>query len=565
MLKKLCAIYKTLLTFVFFIFSVLGYGSNLKSFNWSLSPSQPVQNKEFSISFKFVHIGKGKPKISFELDRCELLKLTKVLISSDKKVINDRFIITKRYEYTYKFKSRSIGRFKVRNLKVLDGVKEKKLKSFSFFIKKVSKPISEYFLVASTNKLKYFRGEGFDVNYYLYYRGYILGTRIIQFPKLNGFMKRYKKIVNSNDELAQFRGGVYKRRAIYSARLFGTELGTNFLDGMKLSIDHPQRKKNGFNNEFYVGKIKTKNLTSEPIKIKIISAPLKGKSNNYTYLVGRHTIKFNLLEGQRKVNNPISFKFKIEGPGALENFDPPSFFDDPNIEYFSSRSTFNESKNKNTSKKEFFYTIMTKKPLKIKKREATFSFFDHKKEKYVIQKLKIPSLYIDGPDLKKMGQNRLPSSIEKNKNKIIFNDKYIAPTFRPTLVQYFTGQKVNILLCGVLVLLLLELLYSKKSVVKSDIDEELKAILKDAKKGKLNYSKLFKLIQRLNREDGNQDVLSPRSIIKKCKLNIETKEYFESLLEIFEHSAFGVHGAKKQFKYEKKCFKELERIILETK
>ena len=53
--------------------------------------------------------------------------------------------------------------------------------------------------------------------------------------------------------------------------------------------------------------------------------------------------------------------------------------------------------------------------------------------------------------------------------------------------------------------------------------------------------------------------------IKKCKLNIETKEYFESLLETFKHSAFGVHGAKKQFKYEKKCFKELERIILETK
>ncbi|MDC0255757.1 hypothetical protein OAK75_12725 [Bacteriovoracales bacterium] len=565
MLKNVNAIYKTTLTAIFFIFSVFGYGSNLKSFNWSLSPSQPVQNKEFSISFKFVHIGNSQPKISFELDRCELLNLTKVLIASDKKIINDRFIITKRYEYKYKFKSKSVGRFKVRNLKVLDGVKEKKLKSFSFFIKKVKKPLLEYFFVASTNKLKYFRGEGFDVNYYLYYRGYILGTRIIQFPKLNGFMKRYKKIIDSNDELAQFRGGVYKRRAIYSARLFGTELGHNFLDGMKLSIDHPQRKKNGFNNDLYVGKIQTKTLSSEPIKIKIISTPLKGKNNNFTYLVGRHSIKFNLLEGERKVNNPISFNFQIEGSGAIENFDPPSFFDDPNVEYFSSRSTFTESKNRNTSKKQFFYTIMTKKPLEIKKREITFSFFDPKKEKYEIQKLKIPSLYIEGPNLKKMPQNRLPSSVEKNQNKIIFNDKYIAPTFKPTLVQYFTGQKVNILLCSVLLLLLLELLFSKKSAVKSDIDEELKAILKDAKKGKLNYSKLFKLIQRLNREDGNQGVLSPRSIIKNCKLNIETKKYFESLLEIFEHSAFGVHGAKKQFKYEKKCFKELERNILETK
>ena len=565
MLKNLYPIYKITLAVFFLIVSVLGYGSNLKSFNWSLSPSQPVQNKEFSISFKFVHKGKNKPNISFELDRCELLNLTKVLISSDKKVVNDRFIITKRYEYKYKFKSKSNGKFKVRNLKILDGVKEIKLKSFSFFIKKVKKPISEYFLVASTNKLKYFRGEGFDVNYYLYYRGYILGTRIIQFPKLNGFMKRYKKIVDSNDELAQFRGGVYKRRTIYSARLFGTELGSNFLDGMKLSVDHPQRKKNAINNEFYVGKIKTKTLSSEPIKLKIISTPLKGKNNNYKNLVGRHKIKFDLLEGQRKVNNPISFKFKIEGPGALENFDPPSFFDDPSIEYFSSRSTFTESKNKKTSKKEFFYTIMTKKPLKIKKREEVFSFFDHKKEKYVIQKLKIPSLYIEDSNLKKLGQNRLPSSIEKNQNKIIFNDKYIAPTFKPTLVQYFTGQKVNILLCGVLFLVLLELLFSKKSASKRVIDEELKAILKDAKKGKLNYSKLFKLIQRLNREEVNQAALSPRSIIKKCKLNIETKEYFESLLEIFEHSAFGVHGAKKQFKYEKKCFKELERIILETK
>ena len=97
------------------------------------------------------------------------------------------------------------------------------------------------------------------------------------------------------------------------------------------------------------------------------------------------------------------------------------------------------------------------------------------------------------------------------------------------------------------------------------LDDEIKDILKDAKKGKLNYSKLFKLIQCLNLESERHCVLSPKNIIEKCELNFETKEYFQSLLEIFEHSAFGIHGSKKQFKYEKKCFKELERIILETK
>ena len=124
---------------------------------------------------------------------------------------------------------------------------------------------------------------------------------------------------------------------------------------------------------------------------------------------------------------------------------------------------------------------------------------------------------------------------------------------------------MNIFLCGVLLFVLLELLFSKKPAVKNKLDDEIKDILKDAKKGKLNYSKLFKLIQGLNLESERHCVLSPKNIIEKCELNFETKEYFQSLLEIFEHSAFGIHGSKKQFKYEKKCFKELERNLIEKK
>ena len=51
---------------------------------------------------------------------------------------------------------------------------------------------------------------------------------------------------------------------------------------MKVSIDHPQRKKGDYNKEFYGGKTSTKILKSEPIKIKIVTTPLKGKNINFT-------------------------------------------------------------------------------------------------------------------------------------------------------------------------------------------------------------------------------------------------------------------------------------------
>ena len=105
-------------------------------------------------------------------------------------------------------------------------------------------------------KRSFFQGEGFNVDYYLYFKDYVLDTNILKFPKLNGFFKRHKKITGVKDEVSQYKGAVYNRRLIYSARLFPTNSGENYIDSMELSVDIPETSKNGFNSYLNSSRVK---------------------------------------------------------------------------------------------------------------------------------------------------------------------------------------------------------------------------------------------------------------------------------------------------------------------
>ena len=112
-----------------------------------------------------------------------------------------------------------------------------------------------------SQKKTFFKGEGFDINYYLYFKEYVLDTNILRFPKLNGFFKRYKRNNGFKDEIHQYKGVVYNRRLIYSARLFPTKVGNSFIDSMEISVDIPKKNRNGLNsflNSSRIVKIKLK-------------------------------------------------------------------------------------------------------------------------------------------------------------------------------------------------------------------------------------------------------------------------------------------------------------------
>jgi hypothetical protein len=362
--------------------------------------------------------------------------------------------------------------------------------------------------------------------------------------------------------MVNYKGSIFKRKLIYSAQLFGEEVGENIIDSMAISIEHPEKSKKNEVSSFYSGKNATKILKNLPIKIRILNPPLIGNKKRFNGLVGNHKFRLEGQGGKYFVNKPIEFKLLVEGPGNLENFDPPKMYKTDGLDVFSVKSKFYESDNKISSKKEFFYTLIGKRELERKEKTIVFTTFDPNKKTYNKNFIKLPGIFIENVNSLEFKRSRIPSSLDKNQKKIISSDHYIAPFFDPEFVQSIFGWKVNVILFIILILIILEFYFHKRSSNRVLLNENIRLILNDSKKGKLNYSKLFQLIQFLNGEKVKDSANSPRKILLNCSLTQYTKRYFGDMLEILEDGAFGHSGGKKQFKYEKKCFKELEENLL---
>ena len=114
----------------------------------------------------------------------------------------------------------------------------------------------------------------------------------------------------------------------------------------------------------------------------------------------------------------------------------------------------------------------------------------------------------------------------------------------------------------VLFFLIMELAFRRSLGKRRELDDYIKKILNDSKKGKLNYSRLFQVIQLLKKDNPLLSMIGPREILNNSNLELDSKTYFTNLLDNLENNAFSQVGVKKRFKYERKCFKDLKKNLL---
>ena len=105
-------------------------------------------------------MGKRKPKVSFELGGCELLKKSVKVVQKTNKIIKGKFISIKKMEFKYSFKTRSLGEYNINKLKINDGLIKKKIRKISFFVDKKIKKEPNYYFVGEVSKVNFFKGEG---------------------------------------------------------------------------------------------------------------------------------------------------------------------------------------------------------------------------------------------------------------------------------------------------------------------------------------------------------------------------------------------------------------------
>ncbi len=544
--------------------------------NIEVSPVQPVVGENFNLKFRVnLTNANDEPNISFDPGTAEVLGKESTGLSIQTVVINGKFTTIKEMVVVYEMISSRPGKVKISDIKVEGKNGSIKIPDVIINIveqEKVDRQ-GDVFVLAISSKKRVYIGEGFNVDYYLYFRVPAGAKEISEFPKLNNFTKRFQTPTEGNERV-EYNGDSYVRQKIYGARLYAMQEGKQYIDPIKLKVQYSSAGQDNSTNGFGFAfrQYRTGVFSSKKLEISVLPVPLDNRPKNFTGLVGKHEVKFSLGETKFLVNQPIEYSLEISGSGMLESYEPPKIFSHDNLESFDTKSDF-EEQGSNLSRKKFEYTTLPRGPLTLADHELEISYFLPDENRFEVKKIKIPTIRVEGEmamphaasstaapsadDIKVNDKlNGTPSAKEIKSIELLpiyLNEE----TFH--LFNIKTVQKILFLLNLVLVLSLVPY----KKYFFSDIDIEARSILSSIYKKNINYQKMFVLINYIAEKRGyiKLNGFEIPDILRSLKLSDAATGYFINLFETLEKMSYEGKVISKNIGIEKKFFKELEFFL----
>lgn len=547
---------------VSFLLALLFSTSVFAQLNISVRPKTPVKQESFQVFFEVTTETDTEPKISFYPIGLEVLgRSREVSVSSS--YINGKFKTSKKINYVYEMVSDQARIAKLKDIEVLIGNKKITHPTVSIKVLSTKKTPASVFLRAELSKESAYIGEGIDLAYYLYTRVPVVQVEFKNFPKLNGFIKRFHK-VNDEEQTVEENGVIYKKILKYSGRIYPEKDGTLYIDPLKLNIQYAANRGSPFGNfGLSFSRFRSKTVISKKVEVMVKQLPAENMPPNFTGLVGEHTFNFNSAKDKFVVNEAIEAKLEVQGPGALEKLEAPKVFSDPGLEAFDTKSEFFEV-GRSSGRKVFDYTFLARANLDIPERSLKLSYFDPEVEQYKEVEVLIPGITVGGS-----GQSKSPMVSTTNDSSQIKNQSSLNPSdiidapMAPLFSTDYKGiplhwPKYIIYFLVVIVLLqILELFLSifKNQESHSDVD----SIIKRMKKSGISYSELTFLIYRLVESPQGKSL---REIVEASNLNKLDKKYFIETIDALEHKDFSESGkVDKRVKFKSSSFKSLRREI----
>lgn len=552
-----------------------------------VSPPEPLMNESFFLTFKIKTTGNVEPYISFSPTGASVQGKREQGVSISTTVINGKFTTTREQNYVYELVAERAGNVAIRNIKVEIGGKTTTLKDVNINVLAQARKIPDVFVEAQASKTRVYLGEGLDVNYYLYLKTSLTSYDVKEFPKLNKFIKRFHHI-NTPPETVQYKGQVFKRFFLYSARLFPEKVGNAVLDPMSVTVQVVESDYNNPFGGFGMGaqRIRTKDLSSQRIEVEVLPLPSESVPPGFTGMVGDHEFTLMVPKNKYLVNEPIEFKLEVKGKGALENMDAPVIYSDDNLEQFDTKSEVTEIGN-NAAKKVFEYTLLARGPLSIKQRELQLAYFDPASGRYIEKKISIPQLDVSGvasQDAGTSGVQAQPKPAEQSQTK---SDDFLSRLFSPgggsakPVVKNTLGlvgpnlkgesrwfdrwfDVLNFALILGIAGVAGQWYYSSRGQVSaSDKVTEVKREIARMKKKGMSYSELYKIVSALDKENKMTGKgASIGQIIEESALSKEAKAYFKYTLQVCEEKNYGLNKQQTgKINFEGKFFRELLKNV----
>ncbi len=559
---------KIIIIFIFWTFafwSQLGIAATVTA---KIYPESPIAGEVFELRFEIEGSFDAEPFISFDKSSIEVLGKNEQGVSLSTTIVNGRIVTRKISKYAYSLKADRAGSFRIRNIKTVIDNEEIKSADILVNVLQEKKEPEDAFLKAEIDKSEVYVGEAVRVDYYLYYRVFVRSQEIREFPKLNGFIKRFY-MPNEAPVRVEHGGEIYQRSAKYSAILFPEKEGELTIDPLKISLDQEIKRGNSQllgAYGFSMGQFRPRNLSSDKISVKTIPLPTDKLPKDFIGLVGNHKFNFKIDKTKFLINEPIEFSLEIEGNGALEKVDEPIFYSDKNLEKFDTKSDLVEL-SPGLSKKIFSYTYLGRGPLKIEESNASLSYFDPKSRQYVEYKFKLPAIEVIGTAMATNSNLEKKTQVQDAHNDQIIPTKkndFIPPAQKIILAPIFSDswstklQSISfinkcLLSLHLIVLLLLANSFRKQGNITAT---QFDSLIRKLKKGDMTYNQFLSLMDffRTSHNDSIEQVINRMNITSEAKTSL--KGYLKKL----EKNFYDLNGSSSSVKFEKKYIGQIKKL-----
>ncbi len=460
------------------------------------------------------------------------------------------------FKYTYRYKlitEANANKMFITNFIIDYATYQEKIKDRTYKISSKRVKKNNVFIEADVQKKEVYVGQGLNVNYYLYSKINIVNIEIKKYPKFAGVIKRFNEAVSKNQTMVTINNEIFKKRLVYSLRIFPERIGKVKIDSLKLQIEYIENIKRLLN--YGRNRIKRKIVKSRPVIIKALNIPTAGMSENFSGLVGKYDVTLSQNRNRFLVNDVIEFKLVIEGDGLLENYSAPQLISSKDLEEFQTKNELIVNKEKGTATKIIEYTYLGRGQTIIGPTKFEFVYFEpeSKQFKSISRTLQQIKIFGKASELKK---------VEKSKKKgiVLKKDSVVAISY-PLLSSNKASilKIINIALVFIVFFIFIKLIIPKRRINYKQL--KIKSIIKEIKNDGLNYELLNSLFYNIAKDHMDPKGEDLVQLMNKLNLSPEAKEYFSNLIEKGQQISYGKVRDDVDYRFEKKYFSELSQSV----
>jgi hypothetical protein len=539
---------------------------NLRATELEVVPKSPLVGETFNLVFKLDVKGSEEPYISFDSGNAEVIGKSQQGLSINTQIINGKFSTKRELSIVYELSTDKAGPLRISNIKVERGNNEEKLKDVSLIVLAEREKAKDIFGLILSSKQKIYVGEAINVGYYIYYKNQLGTFDILNFPKLNGFIKRFRN-PNESAQAADYAGNVYRRSEKYAAILFPEKEGKLILDPVKFKVQYTERADQGQYGGYGFGmeRVANKEISTNRIELEVLPLPSENVPPSFSGLVGEHEFKLEISKTKFLVNEPVEAKLVIQGPGALEKYEAPSIFKHNNLEEFDKKVEVVDLPN-GEQRKTIEYTFLARGDLKLDERNMEVSYFNPSSGQYVRKSIQVPGITVEGGSLLASSSNNQntassentessPLKMNEKKESSTENVYILAPIFSQNI--YSLGDKISKALISLLIVFCIFMMTSlnKRQIEGNSISN----VYKDIKRNGLTYSTITKIGHYIDHK------LELRDAFKVINLDSDTNRKYLEIIGKIERMNYSEDGQMEKLKVETKLLKKLEKAIKKYK